>query len=131
MTYDTMTHFLATQIFARFSRTTLLALLVFFGGVCGAFGSDTAIQLQTSVARMKDWLGTSSQAEGWRRYLLLNALETQAALGDRADIQALNEVLSRFQTGAPGLEHPGFQDVRRDIEEHVAHLAKVKVGDLS
>jgi len=95
-----------------------------------ANGSDTAIQLQTSVARMKDWLGTSSAAEGWRRYLLLNTLETQAALGDRADIQTLNEVLSRFQSGAPGLDHSGFQDVRRDIEEHVRHLAQVRVGDL-
>lgn len=107
-----------------------LVCLVLFscGGV--VWGSDTAIQLQTSLARMKDWLGTAPAAEGWRRYLLLNTLETQAALGDRADIHTLNEVLNRFQSGAPGLEHPGFQDVRRDIEEHVAHLARVRIGDL-
>lgn len=112
-------------------RTRICLALVIFSGSTAALASDSAVQLQTSVARMKSWLGTAPAAEGWRRYLWLNALETQAALGDRADLHTLHQIAQRFQADVEGLDHPAFQDVRKAIELHAQHLASVTITDLT
>ncbi len=83
---------------------------------------DSAIDLMLQVNRMRSWLGTGPQAEGWRRYLLLNQLETQATKGWRADPQVVNMILQRFDSNAPGLQHPVFASVRNALAEHSRQL---------
>ena len=112
-------------------RALLLIALTSLTLCNSGLGSDTAIQLQSSVSRMKNWLGTGAAAEGWRRALLLNVLESQAARGDQAHVATMQEVLARFQASTPGLEHPAFVDVRRALEGHVKHLSNIQFTDLA
>ncbi len=92
--------------------------------------SDTARNLQLAVYRMNDWLSTSDQAEGWRRCLNLNLLESQMARGDQADISQLDQLVERFRQPIPGLDHPNFSDVRQALERHRDHLRRAVVLDI-
>ena len=71
-----------------------------------SYGWDTASELQFEVATLNSWLGTGSKAEGWRKYLGLNVLDTQAAKGNQADLNALKSLLDRFKSDTDGLDHP-------------------------
>jgi hypothetical protein len=98
------------------------------GWVCD---SDTTQQLQSAVRRLNIGLAKNSHAEGWRRYLLLNILETQAAKGEQADIGTLQKIHQRFNSGADGLNHPVFSDVRNTLECQIKNLYSAQIGDLS
>ncbi|MFK7766946.1 MAG: hypothetical protein AB8B55_06965 [Mariniblastus sp.] len=94
--------------------------------------SNSTQQLQSAVFRLQTWLGQSGQStESWRRFLLLNVLETQSALGEQASINTLNVVLARFTSGIAGVKHPAFNDVRIALEEQVKHLSASQIGDLN
>ena len=85
--------------------------------------SDSATRLQSSVHRMAFWLGTGEKASQWRSYLLLNHLDTQAALGDRASVAELQQILERFNRDVNGLDHPAFVEVKEGLKRHINFLA--------
>lgn len=114
-----------------FRFPVLLLAFLAFQPVLTCFSADTASDLQWSVRRLNTWLGDSDQAVGWRKYLLLNVLETQAAKGHRADFSMLQQVRNRFASGAPGTTHPAFVDVRNAIDSQLASLRQTYRGDLS
>ncbi|MEM7456987.1 MAG: hypothetical protein AAF456_21770 [Planctomycetota bacterium] len=95
-----------------------------------ATGNDTARDLQTNVRKLNTWLGQGPAADRWRASLGLHTLQTQAALGHSADPGALSVVLAAFNSGAPGLEHPAFNDVRLALNNHLTQLQAQSRGDL-
>ncbi len=95
-----------------------------------AVAADTASDLQSKLARLNNWLDTGSKAEGWRRYLRLNVLETQAAKGNLADIATLQQIYNRFASKAPGLDRPAFAMVRDSIQQHIRQLEASRFPNL-
>ena len=91
---------------------------------------NTTARLQTTVHRLNAWLRGKKEADAWRRYLLLNVLDTQSALGERADVGALYAIASRFSQGNKELEQPAFEDVKIAIDEHIKHLSQIQPVDL-
>ena len=96
-----------------------------------AYATDSARELQWSVRRLNTWLGDSKEAIGWRKYLMLNILESQAAKGHQADFATLSMVRDRFASGTPGTEHPAFVDVRNAIDQQLSSLSNSYRGDVS
>ena len=86
---------------------------------------DSGLDLTLQVQRMQSWLGTSPNAEGWRRYLLLNQLESQAVKSWRGDSNVVNSILRQFESGQPGLEHPVFDGVRQALRNHAQQLPNI------
>ena len=87
--------------------------------------ADTERELRDAVASLNSWLGGDEKARGWRQYLGLNILDTQSAMGHRANAALLNEILQRFNQNTEGLDHPAFNRVRHSIEMHLAQLARI------
>lgn len=92
--------------------------------------SHSTVQLRNSVRRLNSWLQSSQYAEGWRKYLSLNVLDTQAAKGDAADLNELTQLLWKFSGGVDGLDRAEFNDVRIALHEHVAMLSRNRNFDL-
>ncbi|MEL7498114.1 MAG: hypothetical protein AAFN77_10920 [Planctomycetota bacterium] len=88
-----------------------------------AAASDASQQLSSAVRKMNYWLIGDAEAEGWRRFLMLNVLETQVAKGPHADIGALKMISDRFHSGASGLNHPRFVEVREAIDQQLLSLS--------
>ena len=85
-------------------------------------GTDTTKDLKTAVEKLNYWLNGSDQREGWRRFLLLNELETQTGLGNQADLGVLQNIQSRFHGSTSGLEHQVFQGVKNAIDHQIQRL---------
>lgn len=96
--------------------------LVVFGFHSSLPGQDSGMDLLLQVQRMQQWLAPSPHADGWRRFLLLNQLETQAVKAWRANPEVVRRVLTQFESGKPGLEHPVFQGVAKALRRHLAQL---------
>ncbi len=105
-----------------------LGLLVLLPAI--ARSQDTSLDLMLQSNRLRAWLAVSDQAEGWRRFLLLNQLETQATRGWQADPVTLANILDRFNSPQPGLEHPYFATTAQALAAHLAQLKlPVSAGD--
>ena len=104
----------------------LCALTVLFSGLFGPAlqASDTERELRDAVASMNSWLGADATARQWRQFLSLNILDSQSALGHRADANALSDVYAKFASNADGLDHPVFLRVRNGIDAHLDQLAR-------
>lgn len=124
------THLMTKTISLRF--TLLLSAVLFSLSLTAhSFAVDSADDLQWSVRRLNTWLGDSKEAIGWRKYLLLNVLESQAGKGHQADYATLSMVRQRFASDAAGVDHPAFVDVRNAIDRHLYDLSSSYQGDLS
>lgn len=86
--------------------------------------ADSEQELRDAVTSLNSWLGADVKSRGWRQFLALNKLDTQAALGHRADAAVLNDILQRFNQEAEGLDHPAFNRVRYCIELHLDQLSR-------
>lgn len=104
------------------SIIVVLSVAILFATPKVSSASDTAERLQQSLHRLEFWLGTGANADGWRRFLYLNQLDAQSALGDRAEIHMLQQVLQRFESRVNGLDHVHFQTVRANIHNHIQFL---------
>lgn len=117
--------------FVGSALTLSCALSITFLTPASGVASDTTSELQWSVHRLVDWLGEGSKAVGWRRYLLLNLLETQSAKGEQADVRLLTEVLTRFSSQAEGLDHPAFVDVKNALQRQIWRLSNQPASDVA
>jgi hypothetical protein len=112
-------------------RTTLLTAIILFASNLGSRASaDTTRELQHALDRLNIRLRQGPYADGWRAYLRLNVLETQAAKGQRADASQLADILNRFSSNAPGLSLPVFNDVRLALGAHLNQLTRIPSSDL-
>ena len=93
--------------------------------------SSATVDLQMAVARMNGWLRGSSHESGWRRYLHLNQLDAQCALGEYAQVVTLQKVLDRFSGNVDGLDTPEFNDVRIALSQQIALLSANHPFDLN
>jgi len=84
-----------------------------------ASGQDTSFYLQQNVHRVKQWLGSGPNAQGWRNFLDLGVLETLVAQGYQASPEALREIHDRLGSATPGLQHPHFVALRLALADHV------------
>ncbi len=106
-------------------RRLLVCCFICFCGLSilsTARAQDTGLDLMLQVQRMQQWLGTSPHAEGWRRYLMLNQLESQAVKSWRGNSNVVNAIARQFESGQPGLEHPVFEGVRQALRNHAQQL---------
>ena len=92
---------------------------------------NPTIQLQQAVKRLNLWLIESKDAQVWRGSLLLNLLDTQSALGERADLATLSLIESRFSQPNDGLNVPVFQDVRFALKAQIKQLSEMHLRGLA
>ena len=114
-----------TFSWTEIARYCCVALSVFCVSMLDSQASaakDTASELQAEVAAMNQWLGSGAKAEGWRRYLHLNILDTQSAKGNQADPNTLQALLYRFSEQREELNHPAFANVRNALQNHLQQL---------
>jgi hypothetical protein len=111
------------------SKKKLLTWAVAGLGVLGAGTSlpvstakadDHSQKLAAVVTRLNDWIVDAPDAERWRAFLDLNAVETVTGRGYRADIADLNQAAARFASAHSSLRHPNFQTV------HIALLEQAR-----
>ena len=112
-------------------RLLLPALLVSaFFSVSSLEADDHAVDLMLQTRRMQSWLGAGERAEGWRRYLAVHRLESEAVKGWHADPSALAKILQRFDSKARGLDHPIFAAVRDSLRRHLDQLSRFQPMDI-
>lgn len=96
-----------------------------------ACANDETHELQVAVQKMNFWMNQSSESEGWRRYLMLNQLETQTALGNQANIGTLQSILGQFSSNEAGLQHPIFQQTKNALERQIERLTASRAKPIS
>ncbi len=109
----------------------LITLVMMVGQNVSNASAQSTVDLQNAVYRMNAWLAGSDYAEGWRKYLHLNLLDAQTALGDQADLATLQKIHRRFESSVDGLDTVEFQDVRVAIERQIDGLGRVTGADLA
>ena len=109
----------------------LAAIVILLGQNVSTASAQSTTNLQNAVYRMNAWLAGSDNAEGWRKYLHLNLLDAQAALGDQADLATLQKIHRRFDSDVDGVDAVEFQDVRAGIERQIKLLSKATGADLN
>ena len=134
-------HFNSGTCSARFVKAILACLLLVSVSQglavpqeCHAdqpLSSSSTVDLQMAVSRMNGWLRGSDNEAGWRRYLHLNQLDSQCALGEYAEAATLHKVLDRFSGNVKGLDAPEFNDVRIALARQVALLSAHHQFDLN
>lgn len=87
-------------------------------------------QLQNSVRKLSLWVNQSDDSQMWRKYLLLNLLETQSAKGDQASFVSLTILRDRFAKDGKLLKHPAINDVKLALDAQIARLQTQTPGDL-
>ena len=122
----------ARKSFRFFHRTlfALAALIVLTIQNVSPASAQSTVNLQNAVYRMNAWMSGSENAVGWRKFLHLNLLDAQAALGDQADLFTLQKIYRRFDSDTDGLDALEFQDVRSAIKSQIEALSKVISRDL-
>lgn len=90
--------------------------------------ADTESELRDAVSSLNSWLGADQKASRWRQVLKLNVLDSQAALGHRANPIALMDVARCFEESTGDSDHPVFKRVMASID---AHLKQLQFNQLS
>ena len=94
-------------------KTMMVSLL--FGYLTTTGVADSPQTVREQLGAMNAWLGSGPNGERWREYLDTELLEEQLAAGNQSDLAVVRQVLSRYQSGASGLEHPRFVAVREAL----------------
>ena len=83
---------------------------------------DHSQKLAAVVTRLNDWIVDSPDAERWRVFLDLNAIETVAGRGYRAAVTDLNQAANRLAGSHASLRHPNFQSVHAALLEQARRI---------
>jgi hypothetical protein len=109
----------------RFLAITL-AFFCLLGWNSSSSASDSTQELLNSIARLNVQLGSDDTAEGWRRFLQLNRLESQAAKGEQGDLATLKELHQRLSTATQSNQFQPFDDLRTALENHIQVLGSAQ-----
>ena len=116
-----------------------LSSLLLVGSWLLAFGFSSASAMHESAARTRveealecldSWLGDGERAVGWRRYLRTADLRQQLESDLPPDRAVLQEILQRYESGESGLDRHRFVAVRRALENWLAELPPLSLGEL-
>ena len=110
----------------RTFHRTVVAFLAFLLCVVHASPINAASVSPTSALRQtldrqNAWLGTSSEGEGWNKFLLTKSLEEEIGKGSDIDKREVAKILARYNSNTPGVEHPVFAATGRAIEAWANH----------
>jgi len=86
-------------------------------------GLDETTDLKRAVEKLNFWLNDSAEREGWQDFLLLAQLNSQAALGNQADLAVLQKIQSQFHSDTSGLGHPVFLGVKTALDGQIKRLS--------
>ena len=92
---------------------------------------NPSLQLQQAVQKLNLWLSDSEDAVVWRKSLLLNLLDTQSALGERADLPTLSRIEARFSQSNDGLDKAVFRDVQVALKAQIKQLSDMYLRGLA
>jgi len=106
-----------------FVAVMLVSALLANNSVCAFGGLDQTANLKRAVEKLNFWLSDSAEREGWQDFLLLGQLNSQAALGNQADLAVLQKIQSRFHSGNSGLRHPVFLGVKTALDSQIKRLS--------
>ncbi|HEY2840825.1 MAG TPA: hypothetical protein VGJ26_16830, partial [Pirellulales bacterium] len=117
------------------SLVSMGAWLVISGTVFGESKTDFDLpnpvtEVTESLDDLETWLAGAKSGAGWKKFLRLDRLRAQLALGEGADRAALVEVLDQFESKTPGLEGPRFLRVRRALAAWRRSLPPLKLESL-
>ena len=87
-------------------------------------------ELRLAVDQFYGWLDQSPHGPGWRYFLKTHLLDHQLPRGGDASLEAVAEVLDRFESNQPGLEIPRFAAVRTALRNWYHHLQGTPPGAL-
>jgi hypothetical protein len=109
------------------------ACALFWGSWLNAtsHASDSTQELLHALARLNVQLGSGNTADGWRRFLQLNRLESQAAKGEQADVQTLVEMHRLMVAATQNTQFMPFEDVKLALENQIRNLSLVHSRDLN
>lgn len=103
----------------------LIAFVVFalLGGAKPALAAEPAeAALRSSVQELDRWLGSNSNAPGWRKFLKADQLTAELEKGARANRGVVREVLDRYSSETPGLDRKRFVAVREALKKWLETL---------
>lgn len=92
--------------------------------------SDTTQELLNAIARMNVQLGSGTTADGWRRFLQLNRLESQAAKGEQADLQTLIQLHRLFESATANARYVPFDEVKYALANQIQSLNSARAQNL-
>ncbi len=107
-----------------------LLLVIAFLGSTYAWSEAPQDRVRSAADALYAWLDAGGQGAPWREYLRHSQLEAQLAKGETADPKAVLDVLSRFGTGAPGLEQARFVEVRQALVQWLTALPGPSADEL-
>ena len=98
------------------SLLVLAASMLVIGPLPCARATELVERVQFSLDVMTQWLGESSKAVGWQRYLRTEELLHQLEKGDNADPNQVASILERYSQDVPGLNREQFVAVREALK---------------
>lgn len=89
-----------------------------------------ASDVQRALDELDAWLGSGQNGTLWRSYLKTDLLRSQLSAGSAANPNIVAQVLSRFSSTAPGLDHQRFARVRHALENWGSQLTPLRQDNL-
>ncbi len=111
---------------AIFGALLLLGLLVSPG-----VADTPQEQVSAKLDKLDDWLGSSKNAQDWRKYLLMEDLRAQLEKGWEADAETVSAVLAKYARDHKGLKRSRFIAVRNALESWLLDLRYSDINDLT
>ena len=113
-------------------RTTLFwTIATLFSANVYAQKPARDVAVSHALSELDVWLSSAPSADGWRKYLELQDLRSQVEQGSRADINQVEGVLRKLESGVPGLELGPFVRLRKAVAEWRSVLAAPTLEQLS
>ena len=109
----------------------IMARLVIGLAVAGTFflfgaslrADQAPLQLRESFAELEQWLSASDYGAAWNEYLKTDQLRTQLAKGSSADREAVQKILSRYESNVDGIGKRRFVAVGSALKLWLAELS--------
>ncbi len=118
-------------------RVLQFFLLVACGGGLLLTGNQSAVAqsgpatVDAALKTLHQWIGDGEKGDGWRRFLMSDALEAELKKGENADRLVVRAVLDRYCSSEKGLDLRRFVAVRRALQAWLEELPPLAAGQLA